>query len=308
MDDPNAILVGVDDSKHSEDAIAFAHRLAQYSSGPVVVACAFPSEHGLPDIRDPQLRPAQQRDAEHTAQRMSLLLEEINGRRIRTRALARPSRVHALHELAIHEQAAIIVVGTSRAGQLGQVVPHGTGARLLHGAPCAVAVAPDGYRARREPPMPIRRMGVAYDGSRESRAAFAGAVAAVRALDAELEIITVVSAQVLATTAMMGGPGYIAVDEDRRRQAREDLDALVAGLPCDVAADGTILNGPRAHQLIRHSKHLDLLFIGSRGYGPVHGMLAGAVSARVLRDAVCPVIAMPRGVEARLHTLLEAAG
>ena len=302
----NTILVGVDDSKHSEDAITFAHRLAQYSSGPVVVACAFHSDHDVPEVGDPELRPAPQRDAEHTAQRMSLLLEDIDAGRIRTRAVARRSRIHALHDLAIDEEAAIVVVGSSRAGQLGQVVPHGTGARLLHGARCAIAVAPDGYRARRE--QPIRRIGVAYDGSRESRAALAGAVAAVHALGAELEIITVLSAHILASAAMIGGPAYIGVDEGSRREAREDLDALVAGLASDVIADGTLLNGTRAHELTRHSKHLDLLFVGSHGYGPVHAMLAGGVSARVLRDALCPVIAVPRGVDARLRALLEAEG
>ena len=107
---------------------------------------------------------------------------------------------------------------------------------------------------------------------------------------------------------MIGGPVYISVDEDSQRVARAELDALVAGLASDVIADGTILNGRRAHQVTSHSKHLDLLFVGSRGYGPVHGLLARGVSARVLHHSGCPVIAVRRGTDARLHTLLEAEG
>jgi nucleotide-binding universal stress UspA family protein len=297
-----SILIGVGGARHSEDAIAFARRLAQCSSGRVIVACTFPYDEGMP-IDDPRCR-ALRRDAEHAAARMSLLLEGVDGSRIRTCAIAASSRTRALHALATTEKAAIVVVGASHAGQLGQVLPHGIGARLLHDAPCAVAVVPDGYRARRDEP--IQRIGVAYDGSRESRAALALAVAAGRALGAELEVITVLSAQILATATMMTGPGYISVDDDFGRKARKELDAIVAGLPRDIIAEGTILDGRPAHQLSLRSRHLDLLFVGSRGYSPLHAAVARGVSGRVARDAYCPVVAVPRGVDAPIAMLSGA--
>jgi nucleotide-binding universal stress UspA family protein len=299
----NSILIGVGTSRHSEDAIAFARRVAYCSSGRVIVACAFPADEGMRRIDEHQRR-AMQRDAEHAAGRMSLLLEGVDGGRIRTCAVAAPSRTRALHDLATREEAAIVVVGASRPRQLGQVLPHGIGARLLHYAPCAVAVVPDGYRARRDEP--IERIGVAYDGSSESRAALAAAVAAVRALDAELEVITVLSAQILATATMMGGPGYISADEDFGRKARKDLDAIVAGLPSDVIAEGTILDGRPAHQLSLRSRRLDVLLVGSRGYSPLHAAVARGVSGRVIRDAQCPVVAVPRGVDAPIAILSGA--
>jgi len=36
------ILIGVDESERSEDAVAFGRRLARVTSGRVSVACAFP--------------------------------------------------------------------------------------------------------------------------------------------------------------------------------------------------------------------------------------------------------------------------
>ena len=55
--------------------------------------------------------------------------------------------------------------------------------------------------------------------------------------------------------------------------------------------------------LADHSAYLDLLVTGSRGYGPLHSVLAGGVSGRVLRNAQCPVIIVPRGVDAALAGL-----
>ena len=44
---------------------------------------------------------------------------------------------------------------------------------------------------------------------------------------------------------------------------------------------------------------LDLLVIGSRGYGPVRRTLLGGVSAEVTRTSACPVLVVPRGAAAR---------
>jgi nucleotide-binding universal stress UspA family protein len=40
--------------------------------------------------------------------------------------------------------------------------------------------------------------------------------------------------------------------------------------------------------------HPDLLVCGSRGHGPVRQAQLGSVSARLVRDAACPVIVVPR--------------
>jgi hypothetical protein len=61
-----------------------------------------------------------------------------------------------------------------------------------------------------------------------------------------------------------------------------------------------------ADVLVRVSEHLDLLICGSRGYGPVRAVLLGGVSRRLTAEAHCPVIVLPRGVQASLEALMEA--
>jgi nucleotide-binding universal stress UspA family protein len=297
----NTILVGVDASEHSEDAIAFASTLGRASNARIVVACAYRRDDTPRPVRDPEFQTTARQQAQQIAWRMRHRLEGIDPGRIQTCAIEMSSRDHSLHELAASEAAAIVIVGSSHVGGIAQLVSSGIGARLLHDAAFAVAVVPDGYRKRAD--QPIRRIGVAYDGSAESRAALVAAIAVVHAFGAELEVITVLSARVFATPTMMGGPGYINVDEDFGREARKELDTILKGLPDDLLAEGIILDGRPAHQLIRHSKRLDVLLLGSRGYAPLHALLADGVSGRVLRDADCPVIAVPRGAKSQLGFL-----
>lgn len=58
-----------------------------------------------------------------------------------------------------------------------------------------------------------------------------------------------------------------------------------------------------ASERVDRSHDLDILVIGSRGYGPLHAVLLGGVSGRVIRDAACPVIVVPRGAKVPLEQL-----
>jgi nucleotide-binding universal stress UspA family protein len=295
------ILIGVDASPRSEDAIAFGARLAGVSTAHVVVACAFPYNDAIRQGSNPTYREALADDAEHTARQMRDRLEGIDEDRLRVRITANPSPAHALHDLADAEHAELIVVGSSHTGRLGRVAPGSTAERLLHGAPCAVAVVPHGYRTRSG--QPIRRIGVAYDGSQESTAAVAAAVELARALSAELEVIGVVAPAIYAADGLMGGAAYAMPLEDIECAVQEGLDAVIAGLPNDIAAASVRLEGDPADQLGEHSAGLDLILAGSRGYGPLRSVLVGGVSGRLMRTVQCPMIVVPRGADAPLLTL-----
>ena len=53
--------------------------------------------------------------------------------------------------------------------------------------------------------------------------------------------------------------------------------------------------GNPAEILADASEELDLLVLGSRGYGPLHSVLVGGVAGRVVREAACPVCAAAQG-------------
>ena len=300
----STILIGVDESTRSVDAFAFATRLAGVSSAHVVVACAFPFNDAIRDGSGGTYRKALADQAEKTAGRMRDRLDAVAADRRQIRITPNPSAAHALHEMAQAEHAELIVVGSSHTGRMGRVAPGSTGERLLHGAPCAVAIVPESYAGRAE--QSIRRIGVAYDGSDEATAAVAAAVELARALSATLEIIGVVAPQTYAGSGMMGGAVYITPQDELEQYVQDDLDAVIARLPGDIRADSVRLAGDPADQLGERSESLDLLLAGSRGYGPLRSVLVGGVSGRLMHTVHCPVIIVPRGVEAPLAMLFPS--
>jgi nucleotide-binding universal stress UspA family protein len=239
-------------------------------------------------------------DALAVVRKFSAGLADLGEDRVRTAVVARRSPAHGLHDLADAERAGLVVVGSSHVGVVGRITPGSTGERLLHGACCPVVIVPKGYH---EAPCEFRTIGVAYNASDEARVALDTAVEIARATGARLRVIRVLDAVAYGTPAMMGGASSIVLQPDLEEKARKNLDEVVGQLPSDLDTEAVFLTGDPAHEMIGQTGTLDLLITGSRGYGPVRAVMAGGVTGRVLRDAACPVVVLPRGVASPLGTL-----
>jgi nucleotide-binding universal stress UspA family protein len=84
-----------------------------------------------------------------------------------------------------------------------------------------------------------------------------------------------------------------AVHEHHQRE----LDRGLAHVPDRIEANGVVTVGEPAHALEDEAaqRGLELLVVGSRGYGPVRRVLLGSVASELLHNAPCPVIVCPRG-------------
>jgi nucleotide-binding universal stress UspA family protein len=289
-----SILIGVDDSPRSEDAVAFAGTLAAASGATVVLACAFPYDDAPSRVSNPELRSALEAQAQEMLRRAAARLEGIDPARVKTVAVASTSAPRALDRLAESQRAELIVVGATHTGHLGRIFPGSTAERLVHGAPCPVAVVPEGYR-----PPPAGRpaqIGAAYDGSEESVAAVNAATRIALALAGQLRVIGVFEAAGVAAPVVTAGAG-LEMREAAEKQARDELDRAAAGLPEHVHAQAVFLAGDAVRQLAAQSAGLDLLVAGSRGYGPLRAVLLGGVTGRLVRVISCPLIIVPRGHE-----------
>jgi nucleotide-binding universal stress UspA family protein len=284
------IVVGIDGTDRGEDAVAFARRLAEPTDAGLLLVLAYPSSDRIG--RAPRFRDALRREA----------LRVLAGVRDRVApgaaiaAVADASPARALQTRAERRDAALIVVGSASHGRAGRIVPGTTGERLLHGAPCPVAVVPRGYAASSRAPM--TRVGVGIDGGSESRVALAGATTLAEVLDAELEIIR--------AYAPGGLPAEALLLPDLRSAAGRELADALATVPPSVAAHPVLLLDAPLRALAWRSHELDLLVVGSRGYGPSRAVLLGGVSGRLIRRAACPVLVVPRGVELPFAALLAS--
>ncbi|HET8953465.1 MAG TPA: universal stress protein [Solirubrobacteraceae bacterium] len=293
----STIIVGVDGSERSADAIRFAALLARRARGELVLANAYPYDDAAVRLDTKQRH--RLRDAAQTTLD-SLRRHVPSGIPVLTSTIADRSPARALHTLAVRDHASLIVIGSSHRGTVGRVFIGTTAERVLHGAPCPVAVVPRGEIATA-----LDTIAVGWDARPESAAALNAAVAVALACGAQLRVVQALDAPWLSQPARATWPGLIADPHTHERSVRERLELLVAGLPDDVAAEPVILHDDPVDALAAQSEDADLLVLGSRGYGPHRAVLLGSVSGRALRASACPVIVVPRGVAAPLERLFR---
>ena len=293
----STIIVGVDGSDRAVDALGFAARLARCARGTLVLAEAYPYDDAVaqPDTEQRhRLREAAQRSLDRMRRHVPYGIPVI------TRTIADRSPPRALHILAVREHASLLVIGSSHRGTVGRIFIGTTAERLLHGAPCPVAVVPRGATAGS-----FETVVAGWDARPESSAALNAATAVARACGAQLRVVQVLDPPWLSQPARATWPGLIPDPHTHEREARDRLEQVVAGLPEAVRAEAAIPHGDPADSLVAQSQDADLLVLGSRGYGPHRAVLLGSVSARVVRAAGCPVIVVPRGVSAPLEDLFR---
>ncbi len=295
------IIVGVDGSDRSDDALALASSLAHRTASEIVLARAYPYDDDARHLGDSSRRHHLREDAQQTLDRLRAGADV--SLRITTRTIADPSPARALHTLAEREGASLVVIGSSHRGAVGRVFAGTTAERLLHGSPCAVAVVPR-EAAHGES---ISRIAVGWDRSAEADAALGAAIAIARAVGAELDIVEVLDIQWAGTPAIIPGSGPELAAHQPVARARARLGDVVSGLPADIPVETAVVLGDPVADLVKQSEDADLLVLGSRGYGPHRAVLLGGVSGRVMRKSACPVIVVPRGVERPLDELFATA-
>ncbi len=279
------IIVGVDGTKRGRDALALARMLARETGASLVLASVYPAFHRASH---------EERGRAEAETFISEAREALAGvSEVDHRAAAASSPARGLHDLAEAEGADLIVVGSSHRGAVGRVLPGSVGERLLHGAPCAVAVAPIGYWGNPDPRP--RVIGVGYQPGRQADAALRAATELALHEGAALRLIAVVDGAGFGTFGVHGGfgHGYAEILGDLREETSACLTEALRALPPEVRAQGVLREGDVAAELVEQSQTLDLLVAGSRGYGPLGRAILGGVSSRVVREAACPVLVIP---------------
>lgn len=282
------VLVGIDSSPQRHDAVALGCVLVRALGGDLHLAHVLPSA-GNARIYGADLAGALQEAGQEILD--SARASVADGVSVHEHLLQDDSPARALHDAAAANDANVLVLGSSHRSRLGRALLGGTAERVAQGSPCAVAVAPKGY----QPPAELRHVGVAHDGGAEARAALRWAGDVTVALDGTLAVLTVAE----PLNVGLYPSAEVMLREDMQASlvtARQRvLDEAVAEAPPQAKAHGELLHGSPPKVLEAAAGDLDLLVLGSRGYGPLNAVLLGGVSHALLRDAPCPVVVLPRG-------------
>jgi len=272
------VLVGVDGRPNGRDAIALASHLTD-PDGKLTLA----------HVHSGDLRPShaispglvrEERDASHTLLEQERAAAEVSAELVSVVAMS-PGR--GLHEQAEEQGCDLLVVGSCSHGAFGRAMLGDDTRGALNGAPCAVAIAPLGYA---EHPTPIAKIGVAYNASPESAAALAMAHSLAATNRASVHALEVVMIPTYAYTGIM--PPAIGESIDVMLQ---EADSRMKEL-ADV--DGRAVYGLAGEELAAFGDEVDLLIVGSRGYGPVKRLVLGSTSEYLQRHARCSLLVLPR--------------
>ncbi|MCV2395098.1 universal stress protein [Actinotalea sp. M2MS4P-6] len=306
MSGTGVVIVGVDGSPASLNAVDWAAAYAQRHSTSVHLVCTYsvPSfaaaglDGGYAAVDDTVL-----------AQGADAVLEEavarIAGAGITvTSATASGDAAAVLVELSAG--ASLVVVGTRGRGGFAERLLGTVSSALPAHAHCPTVVVPyrvpegSGGTERGEPEhrwpvnrevLPVRRIVVGVDGSPSAELALDRAIVEAEAWGAEL---TAVAAVPVGTGAGLLAWLPAAVDhESVLHDVAEGLDVVVdralANHP-DLQVRRHVLDGTGSALLTEFSTAVDLLVVGSRGRGGFAGLLLGSTSQAVLHHSACPVM------------------
>jgi nucleotide-binding universal stress UspA family protein len=287
------IIIGHDLHDGGSDALALGRLIAEASGAKLVVAGVFPMgilPHGF----------AQQwrEQEEGIAAEIQAIADEAGAE---PEAFPSSSPGRGLHDLAEESGADLVVIGSSRHSKVGEIVAGNVGLGLLHGAPCAVAIAPRGYRDRA--PGTLGPITVGFDGSEESGLALQDAIELAGASGVEIKLVAVAQLPPIVYGKGGGsGGGYQELEQAIEEHLRTELDEAAGAIPDGVQSEAKLVSGEPAAELAKAAGEKGLLILGSRAYGPVRRVLLGSVSTELMRSAPCPVIVHPRGTKVELAT------
>ena len=285
------IVVGVDEHEGGRDAIALAKNLLA-PDGEITLA------HVLAHDGHGYRGPSAAYEASGWASAAELLEKVRDDARVEAhlRWHVSGSVGRGLHEICELIGADLLTVGSSRPGLLGRVLLGNDTQAALDGAPCAIAIAPANYSRE---PVAMREIGVGYNGTPESEHALELARRLAAGTGARLSAFEAVS---LSTSRFEARLFRLSDAVDTLvKEARERLTAL-AGVEAHAAY------GDAAEELALYSASLDLLVVGSRGYGPLGRMMHGSTSRKLTRMARCPLLVLPRSARVMADGAAEKTG
>ena len=94
-------------------------------------------------------------------------------------------------------------------------------------------------------------------------------------------------------------PSWDLCRKSMHRAAERILERGLRRVPSELVATSRVLKGDVAEVIADASAADDigLLYVGSRGYGPLREAMVGGVVGGLLHGARCPLVIVPEGVE-----------
>ena len=137
----------------------------------------------------------------------------------------------------------------------------------------------------------MKKILVATDASEYSRQALKSALVLARKFNSEVELLFVMDNQRAYAVNLLDE--HVNWRENVEQDGGQVIQATLEGIDVsDVTLIKKIVQGKPANMILQEidNENIDLLVMGSHGYGAIAGALLGSVSQRVLHGAKCSVL------------------
>jgi nucleotide-binding universal stress UspA family protein len=302
------ILVPTDFSATSDEALAYAKRLAEQFQASLhlvhvfedpFASAAFAAEMYAPlppSLRQDLLRSIEQQLDQRLAgdrAKYNATVETIVGQ---------PAK--AIVNYAAAAGVDLIVMGTHGRGGVAHALLGSVAERVVRTAPCPVLTI------REAPPNVVTRILVPTDFSATSDAALDAAYLLATSFNAELQLLHVLDDPFL--TEGLAAEAYIteapALRTAMLRDAQERLSRRAVSRHPGLVRIGTeVLFGHGAKTIVEYAaqRSTDAIVMGTHGRTGVAHVLLGSIAERVVRTAPCPVLTVRHAAPPRAHAELE---
>ena len=279
--------------KGGRAALDLAAQLARALGVPLVVATVLPRLWDAPSTAEADagfLEWSGSLAAQAEKSARGYLDEVAPGARVQFLTRSGRSVSSTLIDLAADIGAAVLVLGSSPDGHLGQVTVGSTAGRLLHSSPLSVALAPRGYRGGATA---VQRITCAAAGEDEEVVARARQFA--ERTGTRLRVLTLAVRGRTTWTPGADPDGGGEVLDAWTEQAHRSVETLrgSGALPPEVSSVVGAGRGWREAVDAVDWEPGELLVVGSRPKGPVARVFLGARATKILRHSPVPVVVLP---------------
>jgi nucleotide-binding universal stress UspA family protein len=282
-DTTKILLVALDPSQASENALTEALRLAASMRAKLVAVSVTPRYEGnmhrwaIDDVDDQLSRPFKRclQKALHIAAEYSQPLRIVH-------RVGNPAE--EIVTVAEEIGAGLLLLGCPRRAYVERVLLGRTIANVIDLSPCDVLLIPETVE------VDFRRMLVGCDGSRQSREA------GQRALDLALAYGGKVHAVSVMNVSVDQSLRYGVLDEARHKSSLAVHTLAEQGAKLGVVVTAAIREGRPYEQLVGHclENDMQLIVLGSHGRNSLRRFLTGSVVERVAALSVKPILVVKR--------------
>jgi nucleotide-binding universal stress UspA family protein len=303
------VVVAHDPASRLFAPVRFGAAAARLGGAPLLIVSVHGRDSASEGAASDEAGSASREAAQAAIAELAHEVPELAGLEADLRAVEGHSAARGIHGVADEETAALVVIGVTGAGRAARGLVGSTAERVIHGAPCPVAVVPESFE-----PSGVTVVGVAFLPSPEGQEALHAGAMLARAAGAQLRVVALLKPEFGAVEGAHADPRGVRDNQRRGEAAVTHEEAMQAAVQDalgqvpevrDVRVD--VEFGEPEESLVDLSRHLDVLVMGSRGYGPAKAVLLGGVSRRVTAAAECPVLVIPRGAARPLDDMLAHA-